>query len=148
MRIAAYIAVAFSSLLCGCASQSHSRADYVRATLPYESAMLVKSAEQIRRGCPDISSDRLGLLGLFKIEQLILDDALRLHICLSDPRISEQDKSYGRDVLPLVVSYISTNNIGREYKSGKEYEMLPDDFIFPPKMKIRDVLDELIQERK
>jgi hypothetical protein len=82
------------------------------------------------------------------VDQIIIEEALRLHICLSDPHISEKDKRYARNVLPLVVTYIATNNVGAGFQSGVEYEMLPDDFMFPPRMKIRDILDELIQNQK
>ena len=119
------------------------RADYVRATLPYETAALVKGAERIRRDCPNVAAATIA-----GVDQLIMEHALRLHLCLSDTRVSERDKRYARDVLPLVVAYIATNNVGMSAKARKEYEMLPDDFIFPRKIKIRDVLDELIQKRK
>jgi hypothetical protein len=119
------------------------RADYLRATLPYETAVLVKGAERIRRGCPDVMAATIA-----GVDQLIIEHALRLHVCLSDPRIPEKDKKYARDVLPLVVEYIVTNKVGMGAKAGKEYKMLPDDFMFPPKMRIRDVLDELVQKGK
>ena len=143
MRTLPLFAIALMLLASGCSSQSRVRADYVRATLPYETAVLVKGAERIRRGYPDVTAARMA-----GVDQIIIEHALRLHICLSDPSIPEKDKSYGRNVLPLVVGYIATNDVGRGFEAGKEYEMLPQDFMFPPKMKIRDVLDELIQHKK
>jgi hypothetical protein len=143
MRVLSYLVAVLMILISGCSSPSHVRADYVRATLPYEAAVLVKGAERIRRGYPDITTSRMAV-----VDQLIIEDALRLHICLSDPNIAEKDKSYARNVLPLVIGYIATNDVGRGFDVGKEYEMLPHDFMFPPKMKIRDVLDELIHQRK
>jgi|SRR5947209_7107136 len=143
MRDLPYLVVASMMLVSGCSSPSRVRADYVRATLPYEAAVLVRGAERIRRGYPDVSAARMAGL-----DQLIIEGALRLHICLSDSHIPEKDKSYARNVLPLVVGYLATNDVGRGFESGKEYEMLPDDFMFPPKMKIRDILDELIQNKK
>ncbi len=127
-------------MLCGCVSQSSIRANFVRATLPYESAVLVKGAERIRRAKTDGTTG--SLLG---VDQLIIEHALRLHICLSDPNIPEKDKSYARKVMPIVVSYIATNNSGTGYERGKEYDLLPGDFLLPSRMKVRDVLDELIQ---
>jgi len=96
----------------------------------------------MRRANPDVTAGEMS-----SVDQLIIEDALRLHICLSDPHISEKDKSYARNVLPMVVAYIATNNVGAGFKSGVEYEMLPGDFMFPPRMKIRDILDELIYNR-
>jgi len=143
MRIIAHLAIGSIVILCGCATQTHIRADYIRATLPYESAVLVKSAEKTRRANPDVEAGTTALL-----DQLIIEDALRLDICLSDPHVSEKDKSYARKVLPLVVAYIATNSVGSGFQPGVEYEMLPDDFMFPQRMKIRDVLDELIRDQK
>jgi hypothetical protein len=142
MRSLPFLAIGVMAILCGCATQAHIRADYIRATLPYESAALVKSAERMRRANPDVTAGEMS-----SVDQLIIEDALRLHICLSDPHISEKDKSYARNVLPMVVAYIATNNVGAGFKSGVEYEMLPGDFMFPPRMKIRDILDELIYNR-
>jgi hypothetical protein len=143
MRAFRYLAIGYMIFFCGCASRTRLRADYVRATLPYESAVLLKSAEKIRRDDPAVSSRTMAPL-----DQLIIEDALRLHICLSDPHIPEKDKSYGRNVLPSVVTYIATNHVGAGFKSGVDYDMLPNDSIFPPQMKIRDVLDELILDQQ
>jgi hypothetical protein len=143
MRALSYLLLGQMILVCGCTSQKQVRVDYVRTTLPYEASVLVKGAERIRRDKPDISATSMDL-----VDQLIIEYALRLDICLSDPRISEEDKSYARDVLPRVVAYIARNNVGAGYELGKDYEMLPNDFMFPSKMKIRDVLDELIRDKK
>jgi hypothetical protein len=135
--------VVLVALACGCTSQSRLRGAYVRATLPYETANLVVGANRIRRDYPDVTAS-----GMAPVEQLIVEHALRLHICLSDPHIPEKDKAYGRNVLPLAVGYIATNHVGMGFEIGKEYEMLPGDFMFPSKMKIRDVIDELIRDNK
>jgi hypothetical protein len=103
----------------------------------------VKSAERIRRAKPNVPVGTMTPL-----DQLIIECAMRVDICLSDPHISEKDKSYARNVLPMVVNYIATNNVGEGFKPGVEYEMLPGDFMLPPHMKIRDILDGLIHSRK
>ena len=143
MRTLPYFLASAIALLCGCQRQSSARAEYVRATLPYETAVLVKGAERFRRAKPDVSVHDMEL-----VDQIIIEHALRLHICLSDPDISEKDKEYARNVLPLTVSYIATNKTAAGFQSGVEYEMLSKDFMFPPRMKIRDVIDELIQNKK
>jgi hypothetical protein len=54
---------------------------YIRATLPYDSALLVRSATRVRREHPD--SKEIVLL-----DQAILEHLLRLHICLLDQEIT------------------------------------------------------------
>jgi hypothetical protein len=131
-------------LISGCDSQTKTRADYIRATLPYEAKDLVVGAQRIRRMYPDVSDSTMA-----SVDQQIIEHLLRLYVCLSDPHISEKDKKYAREVLPAIVAYVAKYDIHDDgFRPGVEYDMLPGDFVLPPKMKIRDVLDELIKQQK
>jgi hypothetical protein len=125
-------------LAVGCASHSASRADYVRATLPYDSAVLVSAATHLRQENPESRQ-------IVRLDQAVLEHLLRLHVCLSDPRIPEKDKAYAREVLPRVAAYTAAHDLASGFERGKEYDMLPGDLVLPAHMMVRDVVDGIIE---
>lgn len=128
-------------LAVGCASHSKSRVAYVRASLPYDSAVLVSAATQLRRENPDLKQ-------IIRLDQAVLEHLLRLHVCLSDPQISEKDKTYARNVYPKVVAYAAAHDLAAGFERGKVYDMLPGDILLPPHMAVRDIVDELVKNPK
>jgi hypothetical protein len=129
--------VILSVIPCRAADQV-SHADYVRATLPYDTACLLSALRFAHQGTQG-NSNCIGSL-----EQNLLEDLLRLKISLEDPSISDADKKYARDVMPKVLAYARIHDIAKGYKSGKVYEMLPDDIVLPNTMKIRDIYEQII----
>ena len=127
-------------LAAGCASHSASRADYARATLPYDSAVLVSAATQLRRENPDSKQ-------IVRLDQAVIEHLLRLSVCLSDPRIPEKDKAYARQVFPKVAAYAAAHDLASGFERGKEYDMLPGDLILPAQMMVRDLVDGIIESQ-
>jgi hypothetical protein len=127
--------------LLGCGPHATPRAAYVRATLPYDAYCLVSAASQLRKENPDSKQ-------IIRLHQAVLEHLLRLEICLNDPQIPDSDKKYARDVFPKVIAYAATNKIAVVFEPGKQYDMLPNDFVLPPHMAIRDVVDEIIRSQK
>jgi hypothetical protein len=129
-------------VLCtGCASPTSPRDAYIRATLPYDAALLVRSATRMRRDHPD--SKEVVLL-----DQTILEHLLRLHICLLDPEIPDSHKSYARDVMPLVAAYAREHRIADAFQAGREYDMLPEDLVLPRRLAIRDLFEQIMEHQK
>jgi len=115
------------------------RASYMRATLPYDAYCICSALTKFRATTADPKV-------FYLLEQTLLEHLLRLHICLSDPRIPEADKKYARNVLPKIVTYAKAHDLAQGYQPGKTYEMLPHDLILPPEMAIRDVYDSIINK--
>ena len=128
-------------LLAGCDSQSSRRADYVRATLPYDATIVVTAAATLRQENPN--SKALGAL-----DEAVRMDILRLQVCLSDPGVPEKDKKFARTVYEKLVSYAKEHDVAVGYRSGHEYITLPDDIALPHRMVIRDAIDGAIKNRK
>lgn len=130
-----------TTLATGCASHSTARTDYARATLPYDSAILVSAATQLRRENPESKQ-------IIRLDQAVLEHLLRLYVCLSDPTIPEKDKNYVRSVFAKMVIYATAHDLAPGFERGKEYDMLPGDIVLPHHMAVRDVLDEIVQRQK
>ena len=120
-------------------------ASYLRSTLPYEAACTCSALTSIRKNIPDqrITDPKSAYVHI--LEQTLLEHLLRLDICLADPRISESDKQYARDVMPKVIAYAKTYDIAYGYEAGKSYDMFPRDIVLPARMVIRDVFDSIIK---
>jgi hypothetical protein len=103
---------------------------------------LVVTATHFRKETPP-PNGREYKRGLLLLDGLILDDLLRLQICISDQHIPDKDKQYARDVFPKILAYATAHDIAAAYEPGHEYKMLPNDMILPKEMAIRDVFDKI-----
>lgn len=127
------------SLAVGCgSSQASRRADYLRATLPYDATILVDAAVTLRNEKTDSKALRL-------IDEAIRVDILRFQVCLADPTVPENDKKFARTVYQKLVSYASEHDVAVGYERGKKYEVLPNDVVLPDEMVVRDAIDQAIQ---
>jgi len=125
----------------GCASsQARRRADYIRATLPYDATMLVNAAVALRNENPD--SKALGWL-----DEALRVDILRFQVCLADPGVPEKDKTFARTVYQKLISYASEHDVTVGYELGHLYTVLPNDVALPRQMVVRDAIDQAIQNQ-
>ena len=115
------------------------RRSYIKATLPYDASCTCAALVNVRKATNDERATSL-------LEQTLLEDLLRLHVCLTDRHISEADKRYARAVMPKIIAYVKTHPLAQGYVPGKKYTMLPEDLILPSQMVIRDVYDSIIKK--
>ena len=125
-------------LAVGCGpSPANRRADYVRATLPYDATMLIHAAETLRQENPN--SKALGWL-----DEALRVDLLRFQVCLADPAVPAKDKVFARGVYQQLLSYASKHDVAAGYEPGHEYIVVPDDVALPDRMNVRDIINNAV----
>jgi hypothetical protein len=139
MRTISYLLpICCCAIAVGCGpSQARKRADYVRATLPYDATMLVQAAETLRHENPN--SKALGWL-----DQALRVDLLRFQVCLADPAVPAKDKVFARGVYQQVLAYARKHDVAVGYEPGHEYIVVPQDVALPDRMHVRDIVNSAI----
>jgi hypothetical protein len=135
------VALFLAVVTAGCGSQARRRADYLRATLPYDATMAVSAAVVLRQENPN--SKALGFL-----DEAICFDLLRLKICLSDPDVPEKDKTFARHAFQKLTTYAALYDVAKGFKPGHVYPTPAGDLALPPRIAIRDAVEEVIAGQK
>lgn len=138
MRTLLYLLVCCCSLTVGCGpSEARKRADYVRATLPYDATMLINAAAILRQ--ENTNSKALGWL-----DEALRVDLLRFQVCLEDPGVPEEDKKFARGVYQQLLAYARAHDVAVGYQPAHEYIVVSGDVALSHKMFVRDAIDRAI----